>query len=148
MNPFQIMSEPIRRRIVEILASGEHTSGNIADVIMSEYGVGRSAVQKHLAILLRNGWVDYRQEESAHFSYLEDRVWRRLDAEVKHLKRLWKRRIGTLSGNDSYMQFREVRDVRPHARAVEGTVKGLRGRGRRNDPWVPRPHRRREPDPR
>ena len=136
MNPFQIMSEPIRRRIIEILASGEHTSGNIADVIMSEYGVGRSAEQKHLAILLRNGWVDYRQEESAHFYYLEDRVWRRLDAEVKHLKRQWKRRIGTLSGNDSFVQFKNMKDVRPYPRGVEGTVKGLRGRVRRNDPWA------------
>ena len=112
MNPFQIMSEPIRRRIIEILALGEHTSGNIADVIMSE------------------------QEESAHFYYLEDRVWRRLDAEVKHLKRLWKRRIGALSGNDSFAQFKNMKDVRPYPRGVEGTVKGLRGRVRRNDPWA------------
>jgi hypothetical protein len=27
MHPFQIMSDPVRRSIVEILASGEHASG-------------------------------------------------------------------------------------------------------------------------
>ena len=83
---------------------------------MSEYGVGRSAVQKHLATLLRNGWVDYRQEESAHFYYLEDRIWRLLDVEVKRLKWLWKRRIGTHSGNDGYVRFKRLKDVRPHDR--------------------------------
>ncbi|MDQ1587788.1 MAG: hypothetical protein QOJ77_953, partial [Microbacteriaceae bacterium] len=33
MHPFEIMAEPIRRRIVEILASGEHSAGEVVDVI-------------------------------------------------------------------------------------------------------------------
>ncbi len=54
MHPFEILAEPIRRRIVEILASGEHFSGDIEAVIIHEFGVGRSAVQHHLAVFRRN----------------------------------------------------------------------------------------------
>ena len=55
MHPFQVMAEPIRRRIVEILASGEHTSGEVCESIAAEFGVTRTAASKHLRILRENG---------------------------------------------------------------------------------------------
>jgi DNA-binding transcriptional ArsR family regulator len=123
MNSFQIMSEPIRRRIVEVLASGEHTSTNIADVISGEFGVSRGAMQNHLRILRENGWVDFRQEETTRYYHLEPQVWRAMDAEVKHLKRLWKQRIGWHAANDDAPWL-----VAPKARrAKTGDRRGLRG---------------------
>lgn len=133
MNPFQIMSEPIRRRMIEVLASGEHSSGNLADVVIAEFGVTRAAMQNHLRILRDNGWVDYRQEDSTRFYHLEDDVWKQLDAEVKWLKRLWKRRIGTQARNDQAPWLR-VRKRREPPRATTGKMKGRRGKGRRTDP--------------
>jgi DNA-binding transcriptional ArsR family regulator len=123
MNPFQIMSEPIRRRIVEVLASGEHTSTNLAEVVMGEFGVTRGAMQNHLRILRDSGWVDYRQEEATRFYHLEDAVWRRLDAEVRHLKKLWKQRIGTQAANDDAPWLLPARPPR----AKTGERKGRRG---------------------
>lgn len=79
------MSEPIRWRLIEVLASGEHTSSNLAEVISAEFGVTRGAMQNHLRILRENGWVDYRQEETSRFYHLEELVWRSLDAEVRRL---------------------------------------------------------------
>jgi len=43
----EVMAQPIRRRIVEILASGEHFAGNIDAIIINEFGVRRSAVQRN-----------------------------------------------------------------------------------------------------
>jgi predicted transcriptional regulator len=60
VNAFKLLADPIRFRIVEILASGEHTSGTISDAITGNYGVSRAAVAKHLAILRDEGWVDWR----------------------------------------------------------------------------------------
>jgi len=99
MNVFQIMSDPIRRRIVEVLASGEHTAGDICDVIIAEFGVTRPAVFHHLAILRDNGWVDIVADYTTRHYRLEPDVWKRLDAEVRWLKKLWKHRFGSLSGN-------------------------------------------------
>ncbi len=51
MHPFEAMAEPVRRRIVDILASGEHTSGQLAEVIGVEFRISRTAVSKHLRVL-------------------------------------------------------------------------------------------------
>jgi DNA-binding transcriptional ArsR family regulator len=124
MNAFQIMSEPIRRRMIEVLASGEHSSTNLAEVITAEFGVTRSAMQNHLRILRENGWVDYRQEEATRYYHLEDMVWRAMDSEVKHLKWLWKQRIGTQAANDDAPWLRPA----PKRRERTGDRRGLRGR--------------------
>jgi DNA-binding transcriptional ArsR family regulator len=131
MNPFQIMSEPIRRRIIEVLASGEHTAGNLCDVIVAEFGVTRPAVFHHLAILRDNGWVDIVADYTTRHYRLEPDVWKRLDAEVRWLKQLWKRRIGSLSGNDTDPRLAAQPESRRYPRGAAGSVKGLRGTGRR-----------------
>ncbi len=70
MHPFQVMAEPIRRRIVEILASGEHTSGEICESIAVEFGVTRAAASWHLRILRDNNWVHMRPD-SGHRAPVE-----------------------------------------------------------------------------
>jgi len=133
------MSEPIRRRIIEILASGEHQSGNISDVIMGEYSVSRSAVSWHLAILRDNGWVNIREEWAARFYSLEDDAIDMLEKDVRRLKKIWKRRIGAHSGNDTPPQNAAPIDGPRPPRLKSGRAKVLRGRGARRDPWAPRP---------
>jgi DNA-binding transcriptional ArsR family regulator len=137
MNSFQIMSEPIRRRIIEILSSGEHRSGELADAITAEFGVTRAAVSWHLAILRDNRWVLVREDASARIYSLEDRAWCQLGEDVKWLKRLWKRRIGQFSGNDPFGIPPQPKQpgMRRYKRRKSGTVKGMRGKGRRSDNW-------------
>lgn len=124
MDAFQIMSEPIRRRMIEVLASGEHSSTNLADVVTAEFGVTRGAMQNHLRILRENGWVDFRQENSTRFYHLEEKVWSSMDAEVKHLKWLWNQRIGWQAANDDAPWLLPPKTNR----ARTGDRKGLRGR--------------------
>jgi DNA-binding transcriptional ArsR family regulator len=100
MHPFEVLAQPIRRRIVEILASGEHTAGTIEQVIAQEYGVTRSATQHHLAYLLRNGWVDVRADITERWYRLEDDVIPRLRKETRRLRRIWDDRIGTIERRD------------------------------------------------
>lgn len=129
MHPFELLGEPIRRRIVEILASGEQFSGEIEAVIVHEFGVGRSAVQHHLAVLRRHGWAVVREEENQRGYRLDDSVVPRIAAEVRHLKRRWKHRIGFAYGLT--MKQRQAEGVYPPSR------RGLRGHGRDpDDPWL------------
>ncbi|MDP9028367.1 MAG: hypothetical protein M3N46_12615 [Actinomycetota bacterium] len=39
MEVFALLAEPVRRRIIEILATGEHSAVHVADVIHTEFGV-------------------------------------------------------------------------------------------------------------
>lgn len=64
MHPFEALADPARRRIIDILASGEHTSGQLADVIGYEFRISRTAVSKHLRLLRDAGCVDVRAEEN------------------------------------------------------------------------------------
>ena len=94
MHLFEILGQPIRFRIVEMLVSGEHLSGEIEDVITHEYGVGRSAVQHHLAILREHDWVIVRPEEAMRGYRLNDEVLGRMEYQVRRLRRRWRHRTG------------------------------------------------------
>jgi DNA-binding transcriptional ArsR family regulator len=129
VHPFQLMSEPIRRRIVEILASGEHTAGEVSDAIVGEFAVTPSAVSRHLRILRENHVVIVRAEWVNRLYRLDPHFIPRLRGEVRHLQELWKRRVGVMARDDD-----------PHAHPVQiplwvGERKGKRGKLHRDDVW-------------
>jgi DNA-binding transcriptional ArsR family regulator len=55
---FDSLGEPVRRRIVELLAAGPMAVGKMAD----QLPVGRPAVSKHLKSLSEAGLIQHRQE--------------------------------------------------------------------------------------
>ncbi|MGC5222919.1 ArsR/SmtB family transcription factor [Micromonospora sp. DT81.3] len=85
MHPFEVMAEPIRRRIVEILAVGEHPSSIIVDVIRFEFSVTSAAVSHHLRVLHNTGWVDVRHEETRRLHVLAEDGILSLHRDVKRL---------------------------------------------------------------
>ena len=128
------MAEPIRRRIVEILASGEHTSGEICGSIVQEFGVTRAAASWHLRILRENGWVQMRPDYTMRLYRLDDKAIERLSREVAHLRALWRRRIGETYGADTVMV--SVRLPKPALRRLAAGSPRRRA-GHREDPWQP-----------
>jgi len=51
MNALDVLGDPVRRRLVELLARGDHTSGELTEVIRSEFGISQPAVSNHLRVL-------------------------------------------------------------------------------------------------
>lgn len=94
MHPFEAMAEPARRRIVEILASGEHTSGNLAEILGVEMSISRTAVSKHLRILRDAGFVDVRAEERWRWYHLTTDGLTTLEAAVRALRYMAERAVG------------------------------------------------------
>lgn len=159
MHPFEIMAEPIRRTIVEILACGEHTSGEIADAIIEQFGVGRPAVQHHLAILSRDGWVRTADDWPSKFYILEPDAIELLEASVLELRARWDARTGFFDSGDPLTHFsasaaaaRAPSDTgtdtgagtgtgtrpstRTRTRVARNTKRGRRGHGMDpDDPW-------------
>ena len=86
MDHFEALAEPVRRRIVDILASGEHTSGQLADVIGFEFRISRTAVSKHLRLLRNAGYVDVRAEENWRWYRLDGEGFLALEHAVADLK--------------------------------------------------------------
>ncbi|WP_196829804.1 metalloregulator ArsR/SmtB family transcription factor [Frigoribacterium sp. CG_9.8] len=124
MHVYEVMAEPVRRRIVEILASGEHIVGDLEAIVMLEFGVGRSAVQHHLRLLRDHDFVEINDDWPNRWYRLNDDFVALLTREVKSLKRRWNRRIG----------WREPTESLPTR--YRPSTRGYRGHGTDpDDPW-------------
>jgi DNA-binding transcriptional ArsR family regulator len=94
MHPFEALAEPARRRIIDILASGEHTAGELAAVVGGEFRISRTAVSKHLRILRDAGFVDVRGDFQWRWYRLTSAGLERLEAVVAGIRQKWELRAG------------------------------------------------------
>jgi DNA-binding transcriptional ArsR family regulator len=94
VHPFEAMAEPARRRIVDILASGEHTAGELAAVVGGEFHISRTAVSKHLRILRDAGFVEVRGDFQWRWYRLTVEGVDHLEAVVEDIRRKWNSRTG------------------------------------------------------
>jgi DNA-binding transcriptional ArsR family regulator len=81
MDPFAVLADPTRRRILEILAGRERGAGEITVAIQAEAGVSQSAVSQHLGVLRDSGFATVRVEA-------QRRVYR-TDAAALRLVAAW-----------------------------------------------------------
>ncbi|MGN8551091.1 UNVERIFIED_CONTAM: metalloregulator ArsR/SmtB family transcription factor [Microbacterium sp. SLM126] len=143
MHPFAALSEPARRRIIEILASGEHTAGELAHVVGAEFRITRTAVSKHLRVLRDAQLVDVRAELQWRWYRLTSDGFESLEYELHELREKWVRRVGWDSehhrDHDSLVEPPTYASV-----PFKGPGRGYR-RGRRGKQTEP-PPRASEPD--
>lgn len=62
MHAFDVLGDPVRRRILEELAHGEKSSGTLCAVIAAEFGISQPAVSQHLRVLKDAGLVTERRD--------------------------------------------------------------------------------------
>ena len=94
MHAFTILGDPVRFRIVEILASGSHFAGELTEAVAHEFGVGRTAVSHQLRILRDAGFVTVRAEERQRRYRLTWDARDSVDRGLIDLYLLWDRRYG------------------------------------------------------
>ncbi|QKJ21115.1 winged helix-turn-helix transcriptional regulator [Microbacterium hominis] len=94
MHPFAAMADPVRRRIVDLLASGEHTAGEVAEAIGFEFRISRTAVSKHLRLLRDAGIITVRADLQWRWYRLADEGVDLLEAEVSLLREKVRRQVG------------------------------------------------------
>ena len=91
---FALLAEPVRLRLIEILATGEHSSGQLADVAHHEFGVGRAATSHHLRVLATSGFAVCRTQGPRRMYRLAPDALDQLDRAVDRLHELWDARYG------------------------------------------------------
>ena len=62
MHAFDVLGDPVRRRILELLVAGERSSGEVVEVVGGEFGISQPAVSQHLRVLRENGFATVRPE--------------------------------------------------------------------------------------
>jgi DNA-binding transcriptional ArsR family regulator len=97
MHAFDILGDPVRRRILELLARGEHCSGDIVTVIQREFGITQPAVSQHLKVLRESGFTAVRTEGTRRVYSIDSTPLREVDAWLDQFRRFWQHRLEALA---------------------------------------------------
>jgi DNA-binding transcriptional ArsR family regulator len=86
---FQVLADPTRRRIVEVLRGGEQQVGDVVD----KAGVHQSGVSRHLRILHESGFVSVRPDGQRRLYALRPEPFREMDAWLGPYRKMWEARL-------------------------------------------------------
>ncbi|MGW0592456.1 ArsR/SmtB family transcription factor [Streptosporangium sp. NPDC002607] len=97
MHAFDVLGDPVRRRILELLADGERSSGAITAVIREEFEISQSAVSQHLRVLRDNGFATVRAEGTHRLYSVDAAPLREVDMWLERFRRFWHRHLDALA---------------------------------------------------
>jgi DNA-binding transcriptional ArsR family regulator len=97
MHAFDVLGDPVRRRILELLADGERASGAITAVIRAEFGISQPAVSQHLRVLRDNGFATVRAEGARRLYAVDGAGLREVDMWLERFRRFWTQRLDALA---------------------------------------------------
>ena len=97
MHAFDVLGDPVRRRILEILASDRHASGEIVAIVGREFGITQSAVSQHLKVLRDHGFATVRAEGPRRIYEIDPRPIAEVDQWLARFRRFWEPRFEALA---------------------------------------------------
>ena len=97
MHAFDVLGDPVRRRILELLADGELPSGAIGDVVQAEFGISQPAVSQHLRVLRDSGFATVRPVGARRLYAVDAAPLQEVDVWLDHFRRFWEQRLDSLA---------------------------------------------------
>ena len=97
MHAFDVLGEPVRRRILELLASGELTSGAISSIVQAEFGISQPAVSQHLRVLRDSGFATVRPDGARRLYAVDPAPLHDVDDWLDPFRRFWDQRLDSLT---------------------------------------------------
>lgn len=96
MHALDVLGDPVRRRIVELLADGELSAGDIGAVIQREFGISQPAVSQHLRVLRDAGFTTVRAEGTRRLYAVDPAPLEAADAWFDPFRRFWQPKLDAL----------------------------------------------------
>ena len=97
MHAFDVLGDPVRRRILELLAGGEMTSGAVCEVIRDEFGISQPAVSQHLKVLRDSGFASVRAQGTRRLYEVRHGPLQDVDAWLDRFRRAWTPHLDALA---------------------------------------------------
>lgn len=97
MHAFDVLGDPVRRRILELLADGEQSSGAITAIVQSEFGISQPAVSQHLRVLRDSGFASVRPEGTRRLYAVDSASFREVDDWLENFRRFLDQRLDSLA---------------------------------------------------
>ncbi len=96
MHAFDVLGDPVRRRVLELLADGELTAGRIGEVVQAEFGISQPGVSQHLRVLRESGFTSVRAEGTRRLYAVEAEPLREVDVWLERFREFWNQRLDAL----------------------------------------------------
>jgi DNA-binding transcriptional ArsR family regulator len=93
MQSLAALSDPTRRRIVEMLAQGELPAGEIAE----KFAVSAPAISQHLKVLKDARLVRVRPQAQRRIYALDPQGFGELETWLAHMRRFWPQKLDALA---------------------------------------------------
>src|SRR4029453_6822424 len=97
MHIFEVLADPVRRRILELLGSGEMASGEVVEAIGAEFGITQAAVSQHLKVLRESGFARVRADAQRRLYSVDATGLQAVDAWVGRFRRFWEPKLDALA---------------------------------------------------
>lgn len=96
MHALDVLGDPVRRRVLELLAEGELSAGEIGEVIQREFGISQPAVSQHLRVLRESGFATVRAEGARRLYAVDPAPLEAADAWFDPFRRFWQPHLDAL----------------------------------------------------
>jgi DNA-binding transcriptional ArsR family regulator len=96
VHAFDVLGDPVRRRILDLLADGELAAGDIATAIGAEFGISQPAVSQHLRVLRDSGFTTVRAVGTRRLYAVDAEPLREIDTWLDRYRRFWDQRLDAL----------------------------------------------------
>lgn len=97
MHAFDVLGDPVRRRILELLSDGELTSGAMVTVIQEEFGISQPAVSQHLRVLRESGFATVRADGTRRLYSVDSTPLQEVDQWLQRFRRFWTPHLDALA---------------------------------------------------
>lgn len=97
MHAFDVLGDPVRRRILEVLAKEHHTSGEIVAIVGGEFGITQSAISQHLKVLRDHGFATVQAEGPRRIYEIDPTPMAEVDQWLGRFRRFWAPKLDALA---------------------------------------------------
>ena len=97
MHAFDVLGDPVRRRILELLADGERAAAEVSAVVQREFGISQPAVSQHLRVLRESGFTTVRAEGARRLYAVAPEPLQEIDLWLERYRRFWAQPLDALA---------------------------------------------------
>lgn len=97
MHPFSVLADPVRRRILELLAEREHAAGDITAIVRQQFRLTQPAVSQQLKVLRDNGFATVRIDGPRRIYALDGAALREADLWLDRFRTFWAPKLEALA---------------------------------------------------
>ena len=97
MHAFDVLGDPVRRRLLELLADQERSSGDMTAIVQREFGLTQPAVSQHLKVLRDSGFASVRVDGSRRIYAVQAEPMQQVDVWLDKFRMFWSPRLEALA---------------------------------------------------